>query len=236
MITKTVKSVAENEVITFEGDTYVTGNILPGASVTVIDGSLTVGGDIQIGSKVELRLGKQSVSGDNIGAVVMRDFSGSISSSTSSTLSPMLYITVKGNVGNKVTIKSQNADIKINGNVGNNCSLKTKDGSITAGDVGSSTQLITHHGNISAKKIGSLSVAETYCGNVQAENVDPSATVKTHYGCISNVGGDGDSDSYSSYATTSTGNATNVTFFGKGTYIDKVESGAKLVINFGPPS
>src|ERR1044072_5740930 len=179
----------------FTGNTTL-GNIDANQSIVVIDGSLTISGDIGPGAKITLENSQSSSNSIKIGKVVINNME-----------STRHKLIVQGNVHERAIIIAPDADLKFRGYVFDRVTATTYNGNISAKDLGRKVTLSTYNGNIATANVGSKSriesyngkvfvdkvsenaVVESYNADVSARSYDPSATIKTHNGkcCINGV-------------------------------------------------
>jgi hypothetical protein len=177
---RTIEKIQDNEHFEYKGDVVVTGSIGKNATVIIKDGSLTIGGNIDEGTDINL-ISEAS------GNVVISNSSNSFfmnGNSISFGGSPSRNVHVQGNVEKNVIIKSKSADITIDGNVGNNAKFETQSGDISASNVGNNVAMKTMSGDISVKNVGNDTSLKTMSGDVGAGTVGQRSTLKTMSGDV----------------------------------------------------
>jgi hypothetical protein len=176
-----IQLIKDFEIFEHQGTLHVTENIGVGAKVVVTDGSLIVDGSIHVGAHIELRETPRSFrSGTQIGGVTL----GYVAIKCIIGGGEAITLSVKGNVGENVTITSLNANYSVAGEIGRGCCLKTENGYINVTKVGERSSLISLNGYITCHDVGKCTYLKTDNGNIRAEAVAEQAVVITSNGDV----------------------------------------------------
>lgn len=157
-VTKTISKIASGEKLEHKGDLIIEQDIEEGAELKIIDGSLTVKGNIRKGAKItgtssSGNKGHVSFSGGSIrvtGGGSVSIINGvvyidgvQVNPNSSNVESKPSNILVHGSVMDDVTIKTEN-EIEIKKNIGKNCKIKSESGGLTATNIGEGTSVTTY--------------------------------------------------------------------------------------------
>lgn len=169
-----VEAIKDNEVFEYKGDIVIQGGIGKNATVKVIDGSVTLQGNVDKDSEVILTPSQNT--SISVGTIAMN---GVVIGGEAKKL------TVEGNVADNVKIDAKSADININGNVGESCTIKSQSGDILVhGTVGTDSSLKSMSGDIRANKVGSRASLKSMSGDVRANEVGENARLSSMSGNI----------------------------------------------------
>lgn len=179
----TIDNIADNEYFEYKGDVRVKNSIGKNATVIIKDGSLTVDGNVDDATKINV-IQEANNMVISSGVFVMNNITIGNMNGLNVANVPNRNLHVQGNVGNGVHCESHNADFSVNGSVGNQCKFKTHSGDITTGNVGENTFLITHNGNVSTQNVGKQSSLKSHNGNIKAHHLDENTSATTHNGNV----------------------------------------------------
>lgn len=87
----TVEVIREKDIVNYVGDVHITGSIGAGASISVVEGSITIDGNVGPGTEIMVSPGEEDATHS------------------------LLHI--KGNIGEGVRINCKKADIIVNGSI-----------------------------------------------------------------------------------------------------------------------
>lgn len=170
----------------------ILANVEANQSITVIDGSLTISGDVGSGARITLENSQSSSNQISFGnsKIVIGNISMGIAKHK---------LVVQGNIHDQaniigsadmefrgylfewVTAKTQNGNI-IAKDLDSNVTLTTHNGNITTGNIGCNSSVKSHNGEVSVGNVSANAVVKSHNGDVSAISYDPSATIKTHHG------------------------------------------------------
>jgi|GEM_PF-6719922 hypothetical protein len=164
----------------FNGNT-VLEKIEENESVTVIDGSLTVRGDIGKSANVTLSNSSQTTQTTH--------YTGTANAEAFAV--PVRELVVQGNVHPLARINAASSTkLEFCGYLHNGVKVDTHNGHIHAQDLDEDVCLVTYLGNITTKNVGCNSTIKSYLGNITTENVERGSVVDSNTGSITtkNVG------------------------------------------------
>jgi len=171
--------------------------------VTVIDGSLTVTGDV--GEDARITLQSSPVAGLN--RVSISDFGNVVSSFGNIVITGNGIISIGGNPHKLIVQGTVHARAKINcsgdvefqGYLLNGVNVETYNGDIHTNDLDESVTLKTYSGNVSGSNVAKNSRIKSYSGNVSMGNVEENSCIESYSGNVSmgNVAENSRIESYS---------------------------------------